>query len=125
MIMPMNSNLRRGRGAGRQELAEGGTDGLRVEPDQRAHEAAEALACFPGARDVDCIVDPGVEQHLLQLRQVGRRQRATMADLLQHDVVLVLPEDVARLGLEAREVGLADLGQLKLEPSPISSVKSE
>ena len=50
-----------------------------------------------------------------RVRQVGRRERFTLPQLVQHDVVLMRLEEMPRLLLEAGEVGFADLRQFVLD----------
>ncbi|WP_291696444.1 hypothetical protein, partial [Bradyrhizobium sp.] len=63
------------------------------------------------ALDVASLADAGVEQQLLQFVEVRRRQRLALPQLVQHEIVAVGAQEMPRLGLEAGEVGLADLWQ--------------
>ena len=68
-------DLRSRRRSRRQEFAECFADRRAVEPDQRAHEAAEALAGLARALDIPGLADAGVEQHLFEFAR-GRSASA-------------------------------------------------
>ena len=93
-----------------KEVAEGCAHRRAVKPNQRANEAAKALARLTGALDIPAS-PAGIQQHLFEFAQVGRRERFTLPQLMQDDVVFMGFEEMPRLLLEAGEVGFADLRQ--------------
>ena len=97
-------DLCRCRSPRQEEITERLADGRAVEPDQRSHKAAEALAGLARPHNVAGLADSRVEQHLLQLIEIACSERFSLPQLVQHDVVLVRPEEVPRLQLEAGEV---------------------
>ena len=126
MIMSMNSICAAVAVPAARNSPNASLTAARSSPTKRADEAAEAVACLPGALDVARFADAGVEQHLFEFGEVGGRQRLALAQLVQHDVVLVRLQEMPGLLLEACEIGLADLRQVDApSPSPISSAKLE
>src|ERR1700679_981442 len=95
-----------------QEFAESFANRRAVEPDNRANEAAETMARLAGALDITGFADAGIQQHLFEFAKVGWRERFTLPQLVENDVVFVRFEEMPGFLLEACEIRLADLRQL-------------